>query len=239
MYDDFIKTINDVDFIYGFIYEYAKLINNLHEYDNYNYLAIKLCKEFVMPIIIITKKEHLEEYNMHIRDNTDIFSTCSYLMNICKERFFELTQDEYLKIKKIIDNNIDVFEYAFSPIINYFDFYKKCYSHYYCSHYNYFFEHIEFREKIIKIYFNIEFIKFFYLLQKKLNKNICNINVLVDIFINLYDNSNIDCNKKINYMIYIIILFLINSIMAINNFFDKNLKVVQSEPFWKAQVEAQ
>ena len=26
---------------------------------------------------------------MHIRDNTDIFSTCSYLMNICKERFFE------------------------------------------------------------------------------------------------------------------------------------------------------
>ena len=40
-------------------------------------------------------------------------------------------------------------------------------------------------------------------------------------------------------MIYIIILFLINSIMVINNFFDKNLKVVQSEPFWKAQVQAQ
>ena len=149
-----------------------------------------------MSIIIITKKEHIEEYNMHIRDNTDIFSTCSYLMNICKERFFELTQDEYLKIKKFIDNNIDVIEYAFAPIINYFDFYKKCYSHYYCSCYNYFFEHIEFREKIIKIYFNIEYIKFFYLLQKKLNKNICNINVLIDIFINLYDNSDINCNKK-------------------------------------------
>ena len=43
MCDDFIKTINDVDFIYGFIYECAKLINNLHEYDNCNYLAIKLC----------------------------------------------------------------------------------------------------------------------------------------------------------------------------------------------------
>ena len=84
----------------------------------------------------------------------------------------------------------------FAPIINYFDFYKKCYSHYYCSCYNYLFEHIEFREKIIKIYFNIEYIKFFYLLQKKLNKNSCNINVLIDIFINLYDNSNIDCNKK-------------------------------------------
>ena len=167
MCDDFIKTINDVDFIYGFIYECAKLINNLHEYDDYNYLAIKLCEEFVIPIIIITKKEHIEEYNRHIRDNTDIFSTCSYLMNICKERFFELTQDEYLKIKNFIDNNIDVIEYAFAPIINYFDLCKKCYNHYYCSCYNYVFKHIEFREKSIKIYFNIEYIKFFYLLQKK------------------------------------------------------------------------
>ena len=118
-----------------------------------------------------------------------------------KERFFELTQDEYLKIKKIVDNNIDVIEYAFAPIINYFDFYEKCYSHYYCSCYNYF-EHIEFHEKIIKIYFNIQYIKFFYLLQKKLNKNICNINVLIDIFINLYDNSDINCNKKKLYDLY-------------------------------------
>ena len=74
--------------------------------------------------------------------------------------------------------------------------------------YNYVFKNIEFREKIIKICFNIQYIKFFYLLQ---NENICNINVLIDIFINLYDNSNINCNKKINYMIYIIILFLINN----------------------------
>ena len=139
---------------------------------------------------------------MHIRDNTDIFSTCSYLMNICKKRFFELTQDEYLKIKKCIDNNIDVIEYAFAPITNHFDLYKKCYNHYYCSCYNYVFEHIEFREKIIKIYCNIEHIKFFYLLQKKLNKNICNINVLIDIFINLYDNSDINCNKKKLYYLY-------------------------------------
>ena len=102
MCDDFIKTINDVAFIDGFIYESAKLINNLHEYDNYNYLATKLCEEFVVPIIIITKKEQIEEYNRHIRDNTDIFSTCSYLMNICKETFFELTQDEYLKIKNLL-----------------------------------------------------------------------------------------------------------------------------------------
>ena len=56
MCDDFIKTINDVDFMYGFIYECEKLINNLYEYNNYNYLAITLCEEFVIPIIIITKK---------------------------------------------------------------------------------------------------------------------------------------------------------------------------------------
>ena len=35
---------------------------------------------------------------------------------------------------------------------------------------------------------------------------------------NLYHNSNIDCNKKIkiNYMIYIIIFFLMNSFIVIN-----------------------
>ena len=33
---------------------------------------------------------------------------------------------------------------------------------------------------------------------------------------NLYDNSGIDCNKKIKYMICIIILFLINSFIVIN-----------------------
>ena len=151
------------------------------------------------------KKEHIEEYNRHIRniinnleDNTDIFSICSYLMNICKERFFKLTQDEYLKIKKFIDNNIDVIDYALALMNNYFDLYKKCNYHYYCSCYNYVVEDIEFREKFIKIDFNIEHIKFFYLLQKevKLNKNICNINVPIDIFINLYDNSDINCNKK-------------------------------------------
>ena len=52
----------------------------------------------------------------------------------------------------------------------------------------------------------------------KLNKNIYNINVLMNIFMNLYDNSGIDCNKKIKikYMICIIILFLINSFREIN-----------------------
>ena len=53
----------------------------------------------------------------------------------------------------------------------------------------------------------------------KLNKNIYNISILMNIFMNLYDNSGIDCNKKkikIKYMICIIILFLINSFIVIN-----------------------
>ena len=30
----------------------------------------------------------------------------------------------------------------------------------------------------------------------ELNKNIYNISILMNIFMNLYDNSDIDCNKK-------------------------------------------
>ena len=215
MSHDFIKMINNIDFLYGFIYECANLINNLYDYDNYDHLAIKLCSKFVMPIINITKKEHIKEYIEHIKDiidnlesTKDIYSICSYLMNICCKRYFKLSQDEYLKIKEFINNNTDIIKSALAPMNDYFDLYKKCYGHYYCLCYNYHNKkvrytfplnrHREFHEKIIKSYFNIYYIKFFYLLQKdiKLNKNIRNLNVLIDIFMNLYDNSNIDCNKK-------------------------------------------
>ena len=37
-------------------------------------------------------------------------------MNICRERYFKLSQDEYLKIKDFVDNNIDIIEYAFAPM---------------------------------------------------------------------------------------------------------------------------
>ena len=134
-------------------------------------------------------------------------------MNICCKGYFKLSQDEYLKIKKFIDNNTDIIEAALAPMNVYFDLYKKCHSHHYCSCYyckkkaRYIFprnRHREFHEKIIKSYFNIYYIKFFYLLQKniKLNKNIYNISVLIDIFMNLYDNSNIDCNKKNRNKVY-------------------------------------
>ena len=90
-----LSSLEHIAFLYGFIYECANLINNLCDYENYDHLVIKLCSEFVMPIINITKKEHIKEYNRHIKDtistlehNKDIFSICSYLMNICCERIF-------------------------------------------------------------------------------------------------------------------------------------------------------
>ena len=136
MIHDFIKMIDNIDFLYGYIYECANLINNLHDHDSYDHLAIKLCIEFIMPIINITKKEHIKEYNEHIKNITDnlesfkdIYSICSYLMNICFEEYFKLSQNEYLEIKKFMDNNIDITESALAPMNDYFDSCKKCYSH--------------------------------------------------------------------------------------------------------------
>ena len=213
-----LSSLEHIDFLYGFIYECANLIKNLYDYDNYDRLVIKLCSGFVMPIINITKKEHEKEYNEHIKyiknnleRDTNILDICSYLMNICRERYFKLSQDEYLEIKDFVDNNIDIIEYAFAPMIDYFDLCKKCYSHYYCQCYYYHKKKIsyifpgdiyrEFHEKIIKSYFNIKYGKFFYLLQQSLVlqsvvKNVCNVNTLIDIFMILYDNSSIDCNEK-------------------------------------------
>ena len=105
MIHDFIKMIDNIDFLYEFIYECANLINNLYDYNNYDHLAIKLCSEFIIPIINITKKEHIKEYNEHIKDIIDnlesikdIYSICSYLMNICCEEYFKLSQNAYLEI---------------------------------------------------------------------------------------------------------------------------------------------
>ena len=59
-------------------------------------------------------------------------------------------------------------------------------------------------KSIAKSYFNVEYIKFFYLLQKVFKLNTSNIHsdILVNMFINLYDNSNIECNEKIRGKIY-------------------------------------
>ena len=59
-------------------------------------------------------------------------------------------------------------------------------------------------KSIAKSYFNVEYIKFFYLLQKVIKLNTSNIHsdIFVNMYINLYDNSNIDCNEKVESNIY-------------------------------------
>ena len=154
-------------------------------------------------------------------------------MDPCFERYFELSKDEYSKIKKFIDNNIDTFESILAHIHNFIDLYKKSYNNYRYYLFNFHFiknydkcvciigKYNEFCEKdnyILKkniiSCFNLEYIKFFYLLQKVTNLGISNVNshinshILIDIFINLFKNSNIDYNKKVkskicdNYIIY-------------------------------------
>ena len=183
MSDDFIKMINNIDFLYGFIYECADLVNNLYDHYNYDHLAIKFYNNFVLPIINITKDEHIKEYNEHVKNHKYINRNCSYLIDICFERYFELSKDEYSKIKKLIDNNIDTFESILAPIHDFIDLYKKS-----CNNYRYYpfnfhllknydkyvciiGKYSEFCEKdnyvlkkIIISYFNVEYINFFYLL---------------------------------------------------------------------------
>ena len=183
MSDAFIKMINDINSLYGFIYECTNLINNLYDYDNYDHLVLKLCSEFVLPIINITKNEHIKEYNEHIKDTIstlectkDIYSICSCLMNICCEGYFKLLKDEYLEIKKFLDNNMDIIESAFAPMHIFLTYIKNVmviiivHVTIITKKNRYIFpanKHKEFCEKIIKSHFNIEYIKFFYLLQKK------------------------------------------------------------------------
>ena len=160
-------------------------------------------------------------------------------MNICCEGYFKLSQDEYLEIKKFIDNNIDIIESVLAPMNDYFDLYKKCYAHYYCLCYNYHKkkvryifpgnEHREFHEKIIKLYFNVWYVKFFYLLQKEIKLNIRNVSVLINIFISLYDNSNTDYNEKNRNKLYdlynnIVLNKFIHSSKYKNNFLFGNYK---------------
>ena len=76
---------------YGFIYECANLINNLYDYYNYDHLAIKLCSEFIMPIINITKKEQIKEYNEQIEDTINAL-----------EHNKDIQKDEYLVKKNLL-----------------------------------------------------------------------------------------------------------------------------------------
>ena len=117
--DTFIGMIRNIDFLYGFIYECTDLIYNLYDHNNYDHLVIKLCNEFILPIIDITKNERIKEYNTYIKDTKDINSIFSYLIDI--------SRDEYSKIKEFIDNNIDTVESMLAPMHEFFDLSKKCY----------------------------------------------------------------------------------------------------------------
>ena len=121
-----------------------------------------------------------------------------------------------------MDNNIFTFESIFVPMHEFFDLSKKCYSNYcycpcncYCKKkknrkcvcltdkYSEFCkEDNVILKKTTRSYFNVEYIKFFYLLQKaihqiiskKLNlydENTCirEINMLINMLINVYHNS--------------------------------------------------
>ena len=90
MNDIFISMLRDIDLLYGFIHECAYLINNLYDHNNYDHLVKKVCNKFVLPIIEITKNEHIKEYNTYIVDIKDVDNIYSYLMNICSERYFKL-----------------------------------------------------------------------------------------------------------------------------------------------------
>ena len=86
MSGDFIGMINDINFSCGCIYKCADLVNNLYDHNNYNHLAIKLYSNFVLPIINITKDEHIKEYNEHVTNSKYIIRNCSYLIDTCYER---------------------------------------------------------------------------------------------------------------------------------------------------------
>ena len=102
-------------------------------------------------------------------------------MDICFERYFELSRDEYSKIKKFTDNNIENFEFIFAPIHSFVDLYRYCPFNFH-SIKNYdecvcIIERDNYGLKnIAKSYFNVEYIKFFYLLQKVTKLSISNIN---------------------------------------------------------------
>ena len=116
---------------------------------------------------------------------------------------------------------------------DFIDLYKKFYNDYYYYSFNFHYiknydecvsiigKYSEFCEmdnfiltNIAKSYFNVEYIKFSYLLQKVTKLSINNINscILKNMFINIYDNSNINCNIKVESKIY----DLYREIMPIN-----------------------
>ena len=168
-----------------------------------------------MPIINITKNKHIKEYNKHIKDTKNVDNICLYLMNICSERYFKLSQDEYSKIKEFMDNNIYTIESILAPMHEFFDLSKKYYDkNCYCpcnchckknnrkcvcltDKYSEFCEEDNIiLKKATRSYFNVEYIKFLYLLQKPIDQ-------IISKKLNLYDENT--CIRQIKLFIIIVI----------------------------------
>ena len=54
-------------------------------------------------------------------------------MDICSEEYFELSRDEYLKIKEFMNNNIDTLNLCSHLCMNFLIYIKKCYNHCNCT----------------------------------------------------------------------------------------------------------
>ena len=106
-------------------------------------------------------------------------------MPIWAEKYFKLTQDEHLKIKKFIDNNIDTAAAMLVAMHEFFDLSKKCYDSYcYCpcnchckqnnrkcvcltdKYIGFCKEDSIIVQKITKSYLNAEYIKYLYFITK-------------------------------------------------------------------------
>ena len=109
----FLKVFCNVDFEYVFIIKCMCLINFASKIDKINNLALKLHSKFVEPIFNIVK----DRTKQHTSD--DIYFDAFYC---------DFSKDKRLKIKKTINNNINIFETVFTPMHKIIDQVK----YYYC-----------------------------------------------------------------------------------------------------------
>ena len=91
---------------------------------------------------------------------------------------------------------------------DFFDLYKKCYNNCCCMcKYG---EVNIIQSKIIKSYFNVEYINIFYLLQKNIDQIVSkkinlynkNMSILINMYTSIYNNSNISCNEIVESKMY-------------------------------------
>ena len=163
---NFLKVFCNVDFNYIIICKYMPLINLVSEIDKTTNLAIKLHVKFIEPIFNIVK----DKIRHHISIDNDF-----------DDFYNNFSKEERLKMKKFINNNIDIFEIVFTPMhkfINQVRHYhcmcnypcnckKKCECHnnVYCCKTKY-----DLR-RILFFYDDLENLKYLYLLQRCIINN--------------------------------------------------------------------